>query len=165
MLGLKNQEGTGDGDGNEEEKNEARGDTAIADVKSENLILVFGCPPSVGVKANTKMCYDLANALDAGYEKARFTLQIPEVFELLEGRDNAFEMIQSNSLQPLGLVYQHNVMTKSIGVVFTFGTQYVKEFRKTREAARNLLASMKLTEVTVYTDLNKAQTIEKLDLL
>ena len=66
------------------------------------------------------MVYDLADAMDEGYDKERFSLPIPEVFERLEGRDNAFETIQSNALQPLELKYQVNIVNKSIGVVFTF---------------------------------------------
>ena len=34
------------------------------------------------------------------------------------GNDANFEMVLSNTLQPLRLIYEHNVVTRSIGVVF-----------------------------------------------
>ena len=70
----------------------------VTNVKVENIVLVFGCPPAVGVKAKTEMIYDLANAMEQGYNKDKFSLIIPDVFERLEGNDAAFEMIQSNTL-------------------------------------------------------------------
>ena len=60
--------------------------------------MIFGSKPSEGVKTDTMMVYDLANAMDQGYDKVKLSLQIPEVFERLEGRDNSFETIQSNVL-------------------------------------------------------------------
>ena len=60
--------------------------------------MIFGSQPSKGVKTDTKMVYDLANAMDQGYDKVKLSLRIPEVFERLEGRDNSFESIQSNVL-------------------------------------------------------------------
>ena len=74
LLALKNLNDKQSKDDDDNEEDHGRGDVEVTDVKVENFILVYGCPPDVGVKANTMMIYDLADAMDQGYEKVMFKL-------------------------------------------------------------------------------------------
>ena len=66
--------------------------------------------------ANTTMISDLAKAM-SDYDRNTMSVQIPECFDHLKGNDAMFEMITSNTLQTLRLVYSGNIVTHSIAVV------------------------------------------------
>ena len=46
-----------------------------------NLILIWGCKPTKGVKANTKMCEDLSKLFNERYDRLDLKLEIPKVFD------------------------------------------------------------------------------------
>ena len=46
-----------------------------------NLILIWGCKPTKGVNANTKMCYDLSKLFNERYDRQDLKLEIPKVFD------------------------------------------------------------------------------------
>ena len=72
----------------------------------------------MGVKTKTTMIKDLSDVLKKQYDRKSFSILFPNCFNDLLGNDASFEMALSNTLQPLRLVYEHNVATDSIGVVF-----------------------------------------------
>ena len=79
-------------------------------IKRQNFVLVFGCSPEMGVLAKTTMIKDVANILLKRYERTTFSVQIPECFEDLKGKDANFEVVTSGTLQPLRLIYSHNIV-------------------------------------------------------
>ena len=82
-----------------------------------NIALIFGCSPSVGVPAQTKMMADITDTLLQGYGE-EYTCTFPDVLDRLKGRDVNFEMVTSGTLRPLRLFYTYNVVTETIGFIF-----------------------------------------------
>ena len=64
----------------------------------QNLILVFGCPASKTVKADTNMVSEIVDAFNTRFSTEDLTLEIPAVFENLTSQDAKFEMAISNSV-------------------------------------------------------------------
>ena len=77
-----------------------------------NLILIWGCRPSRGVKVDTKMCKDLKELFDERYDKETCILEIPKVFNQFKAEDAQFEMVTSNNLKNLSLVCRKNKVIK-----------------------------------------------------
>ena len=105
------------------------------------------------------------------YDRINLSIQFPLVFEQLKGTDADFEMVTSNTIQPIKLLYQYNVVKKKFAAIFVNtkvwqlqwsqavekGAEAKKLFRETFEFQEN--------EVAVHTDLTKPQIIEKFDWL
>ena len=99
------------------------------------------------------------------YEKVYFTLTFPSVFDHMYGSDANFEMAASNTIQPLRLLYIHNIVTHTLAVIFINGAKH-EYFRKSVKEGKQLLSDkLKFDEVRTYADLSKSQMIEKMDLL
>ena len=66
----------------------------------QNLILIFGCPASKTVKAETDMVSLIAEAFSTRFNTDDLTLLIPGVFENLKlgSTDTKFEMSISNNI-------------------------------------------------------------------
>ena len=56
--------------------------------------------------------------MDARFNKDTLKLVIPSAFDHLRGTDAKIEMSVSNTMQPLSLLYGHNIITDSIGYIF-----------------------------------------------
>ena len=67
----------------------------------QNLILIFGSKPGVGVPARTVLVQDIMDCLRKLYNKKTKTVKIPEAFTGLVGRDTNIEMITSSMIQTL----------------------------------------------------------------
>ena len=112
------------------------------------------------------MMQEIKDTLIQSYDKNTFHLSIPQCFDALYGVDAKFEMSASNTLQQLKLVYNHNIITRAIAMVFVFTYGYEKKnSSKKAEASRLLFKDLDFDQVEIYTDLSKGQVIEKLDLL
>ena len=85
-----------------------------ADEMHKNLILIFGCAASKTVKAETGMVYEIAEAFNTRFSTEDLTLQIPGVFENLTSKEEKLEMSISNTVQPLKLFYEHQVVSLSL---------------------------------------------------
>ena len=68
-------------------------------IKRQNIIIFFGCKIGAGVLADTRMVKEISQIFQTRYDKEKFILPIPDVFEDLESSDANFEMIVSNTLQ------------------------------------------------------------------
>ena len=78
---------------------EARGGTSITDTKKrQNFALCFGCKPSGGVLAQTKMIMDVVKILLEDFSRETFTVQFIDCFDDLKSSDANFEMVSSNTL-------------------------------------------------------------------
>ena len=83
---------------------EARGNTTISNEK-QNFCILYGCAPSRGVKADTKMVYDISNIFLDKIDLPTLSLIIPQAIEEVTGQDASFEIAQSNTITPLRLIY------------------------------------------------------------
>ena len=81
-------------------------------------MMLFGSPPGLGLVADTSMAAEISEVLTERYEKKFFTLDIPSCFDDLFSKDANIEMVASNTIQPLHLVYNHNAVTYATGVIF-----------------------------------------------
>lgn len=59
----------------------ARGLSSVNMVDPSNFILVFGCEPAAGVKANTQMIKEITDLMLETYEKDFFSLTFPRVLD------------------------------------------------------------------------------------
>ena len=84
------------------------------------------------------------------------------------------EITTSRNLQPLKLLYRHNVVTGSEVLIFYNSQAYAEHYRATGydkqkfdsdQAAVKLFELLNFDKVTTYICLSKCQIIEKLDLL
>ena len=64
------------------------------------------------------MIKDITEMLTTDFDKEYLSIEIPKAFENLKGRDAKFEMVTSNSLQPLHMIYEHNIVTRTIAYIF-----------------------------------------------
>ena len=64
------------------------------------------------------MVKDITDLLETDYDKDHLVIRIPDALDHLKGKDAKFEMVKSNSLQPLSLIYSHNIVTRTIGLIF-----------------------------------------------
>ena len=89
-----------------------------------NFLLMWGCRPSLGVKIDTKMVKNVVDTLMNKFDRINLSVKLPEVFEQLKGSDAMFEMVTSNTIQPLNLLYQHNIArTKYVAIVVNSNTR------------------------------------------
>ena len=72
----------------------------------------------MGVNAKTEMIKDISDIMINRFEKVTFSVLIPRAFDDMKGKDVNFEMVASNTLQPLRLIYSHNIVTRSIATIF-----------------------------------------------
>ena len=92
--------------------NGTRGDTITTKVVRENVLLLFGCKPSLGVERDTYMVRELIQTLIRRLDVLSLSLDLPDALDQLQSVDASFEMVASNSLKPLRLFYEHNTVTK-----------------------------------------------------
>ena len=86
--------------------------------KRLNVVLTFGCKPSSGINYDSLMVENSKDALETRFDKKKLTLEIPKVFEFLQGTDVDFEMVTSSTLQNLELAYKDNIVAESHAYVF-----------------------------------------------
>ena len=79
---------------------------------------MWGCRPSDTVDAKTEMVSDLIKILMNNYNKTKLTFVIPQGFEHLKGKDANFEMVTSNTIQPVQLHFNQNFVAHSISRIF-----------------------------------------------
>ena len=64
------------------------------------------------------MINEIAHIFNMNYNKIDFTLPVPDCFDYLQSTDANFETSMSNTLQPLKLKYENNLVTDKTAVVF-----------------------------------------------
>ena len=114
----------------------------------------------MGVRADTTMIKDVATTFKR-YDRTTMSLQIPQCLEQLKGSDASFEMVVSNTLQPLRLIHTHNVVTRSIAVILVHtelkGTPYDGAVKTGAIYEKLFKEVLQFDKVTVHTDLKKTQ--------
>jgi len=86
----------------------------------------------------------------------------------MTGKDASFEMVASNTIMPLKMFYEHNIATRKTALIFV--TERISQNDKTlpwddavakgKEAKRLLEEGFDFTDVTVLTNLTKAEMIQ-----
>ena len=90
-----------------EDEAQRRGDSELLTrILSQNFACVFGCGPSIGVKADTKMVLDVTNAMLYNFNRDTLSCDFPGVLDDLIGSDANFEVVASKTLQTLRLFYR-----------------------------------------------------------
>ena len=83
----------------------------------QNLMMMWGTPPSQVVSLDTKMVKNITDTL-MNFSRKNLTISFPYAFENLKGSDADFEMVTSNTIQPITLLYQHNIISKRFVTIF-----------------------------------------------
>ena len=112
------------------------------------------------------MVADIVDMMETTYDKDTMSLRLPQAFEQLRGKDADFETVSSNSLQPLNLIHNHNVVTRTI--VYIFINDSCREVPVRRAHERGDIAYKLFQhvygfqEVTTFLNLTKDEVIDKL---
>ena len=145
----------------------------------QNYVFCFGCEPSYGVKADTKMVLGISYALLHRFDRDSMICEFPAVLDGLKGKDCNFEMVTSTTIQSVNLFYHNNYAEKTIGVVFV-NTQLLNRDDNTMlkfleknidalergETARQLFKSSEMLDlgsVEVCTDYTKVEIQDKFE--
>ena len=139
-----------------------RGNAILDDQKRVNLLLVFGCRPSAGVKANTDMVKNILFALIENADRINCMTQIPWALDFINSSDAQFETSSSSKIQTLQLFYKYDTVTHSIGLVLyddclndsRFGVALCHQMLK---------KALKLNKVHSFGGLSMSQFVEKID--
>ena len=98
------------------------------------------------------------------YSRDTLTIEIPKCFERLKGNDANFEMVSSNTIQPVRLSFRHNEVTRSIAVIFINthcnGLNYKNVLVKGKQTEQLFKDVFEFNEVWTYYDLTKEKIIE-----
>ena len=79
-----------------------------------NVVFCWGCVPSKGVNADTRMVHDFNDTLEARFSKTTLTLEFPQILDNMLGApdDCSWEFWKSNQIQTCRLQYCHNLTTE-----------------------------------------------------
>ena len=113
----------------------------------------------MGVKSDTTMVKDVAKSFGKFYDKDSLSIVFPEILEYLKGKDANFEMISSNTMQQIRLIYSYNVTTRTLATIFIHTDCKDIKYRKAAEigdeAYKLLKDDLKFQEVRTFTNLTK----------
>ena len=68
------------------------------------------------------MVKDITKMMTSQFSNETLSLKVPDCFEYLTTKDGdtKFETVTSNQLQPLNMIFSHNIVTKTVAYIFTF---------------------------------------------
>ena len=75
-----------------------RGNSMLDDQARVNLLLVYGCRPSAGVKGNTKMVKNILHAFIKSADRINCMTTIPWCFDFIDSSDAQFETATSSKI-------------------------------------------------------------------
>ena len=137
----------------------------------KNFVLVFGNQPALTIKAESEMVSELAYAFENKFDNDDLTLRFPDVFKEITSRDNneKMELVVSNTLQPLNLIFSDKLVTKANTIAYIFvntecnGVAY-EGFEKKSICASELFRNIfEFDEVQLFTDCSKKKIVDKID--
>ena len=151
---------------------DSRGKTILENqFDKQNLILVKGCKPGMGVKSDTKLIEDLANCLKDKYDKDNLAIVFPSIIDLLKGSDANIEIIKSSQLQTLRLQVKPLIAKQKIAYIFVM-THIQRDNLKPiiwNDAEKRAAAvsecfkrDLKYDVVQIHKNLSKLKVLEKL---
>ncbi len=107
-----------------------RGETDLKN-KTSNLILSFGCSPSLGVLANSDYIKDLINLIQSNFDESG-SVVLPDLFAKVLSTDAIFECVSINLAKKLLLKRQDTVVGQKR---LTYAIDFAD---KSRESVRKL---------------------------
>ena len=113
------------------------------------------------------MVNEIVNMMENRYDRDSLTLQIPKAFEYLTCKDADFEMVTSNTLQPLNLIYSHNLVTRTIAYIFIntgcSDVKYKNADERGRKAVELFQEVLGFEQIRTYTNMTKMAIIDELN--
>ena len=80
--------------------------------------MIYGTAPGKMVNQNTAMVRDFKKTLTNRFDKRTLLVEIPSALDNMRGRDANFEMVISNTIQPLKMLYQYKIVKYKIAYIF-----------------------------------------------
>ena len=105
--------------------------------------------------------------METQYSPNNLVFDIPRQLADIESEAPEVEIIKSNSLQPLKLVYAHNIVQRSIAYIFVNtecnGLSYEQALEKGVQASKMFNEILHFKEVATFTDFSREKIIDKLN--
>ena len=93
------------------------------------------------------------------FDKKTFSVLFPYCFDDLKGADANFEMVSSNTMQPVRLIYSYNIASTKIAHIFVHTNLKNMSYQGAEERAQMhqklFYTTLKFDYVEVHTDLSK----------
>ena len=136
----------------------------------KNWIMIFSCKPdyssfpldpSIEGQVNKwqmhqKLFEGLIDQMETQYSSNNLAFDIPRQLIGIVDKAPEVEIIKSNSLQPLKLIYAYNIVQKSIAHIFVNtecnGLEYDNATEKGIQASKMFTEVLQFKEVSVFTD-------------
>lgn len=95
-----------------DQNNETRKYGYCAPTFHKNYILIFGNQPLKKIDKESEMVADIIHAFENNFNHDYLTLTLPKVLKdvTIHDKDEYLELVSSNTVQPLNLIYQHNIV-------------------------------------------------------
>ena len=118
-------------------------------------------------KTHHQFFQGLIHEMETRYSTDTLAFDIPMQLGGIEKMAPEVEIIKSNTLQPLKLFYQHNIVNRSIAYIFVNtkcnGLPYENALKKGKHASRIFNEILEFKEVLTLTDYKREEIIEKLN--
>ena len=69
------------------------------------------------------------------FDRRTFSVMFPDCFDDIKGSDANFEMVASNTLQPVRLIYKNNIASAKIAVIFVNTKIKTANYREAKSRA------------------------------
>ena len=134
----------------------------------KNVLFIFNTKPTLIGSQQSKMVHDLIGTLIARLDRQTLSIQFPDVVSQLHSSDqDSFEMSCSNTIMPLKLYYNHNIITHTYAAIFvnthTRNLQWDKAAAKGKACEQLFKETFQFENVEVFVDLPKYRIIEEFD--
>ena len=107
------------------------------------------------------MVRDLTNTLLTNFDRERMRIVLPEGLNHLKGKDVNFEMVTSNTIQPVQLNFHDKVITRSIAYIFVNtsckGLAYKQAELKGEKLQELYSKILEFKDVQIFTNLTKKE--------
>ena len=155
-------------------KGAGRGVGYLEPLMPANFMLLYGGKPGVIVSAETKFITDIMSNIERLYDKPTQTIDIPHIFDFLEGSDTNIEIVVSSMLQATKLGIRNFPAIKSKSFIFVQEKLVAKRsdyneplvYPKAKERANQMKEffqkDMQFTSVEVCMNLTKDEIVDKI---
>ena len=109
--------------------------------------------------AETTMVQEIVYTFENHYDKNSLTLRLPTVFAQMTNKDANIELVTSNTLQPMKMIFSHNIITHSKAFIFINteckGNEYKNAEQKGADVIKLFTEVLGFKEVSFFTNLSK----------
>ena len=93
--------------------------------------MIHGKPSTAGADSITPIASEIAYTFLNRFDGSLFQLNIPSCFDYAQTQETVIEITTSRNLQPLKLLYRHNVVTGSEVLIFYNSQAYAEHYKAT----------------------------------